>query len=83
MLQDAEQKWRMVLSFWNLLDFFAFFPPLLEHLVAHSIRINFSMGHFDFRWFKILRWAGAAGWWHVHPCLPCWIGSVWWGDGGH
>ena len=50
----------MVVSFWNLLDFLAFFPPLLEHLVAHSIRINFSMGHFDFRWFKILRCAGGA-----------------------
>ena len=50
----------MVFSFWNMLDFFAFFPPLLELWVAHSISINFSMGHFDFRWFKILRWVAAA-----------------------
>ena len=48
----------MLRSPWNLLDALAVFPPLLEHLVAHSIRINFSMGTFDFRWFKILRWAG-------------------------
>lgn len=55
LMQDAEQKWAMVLSPWNMLDFFAFFPPLLELWVNHSIRISFSLGHFDFRWFKILR----------------------------
>ena len=70
----------MVLSPWNMLDFFAFFPPLLELWVNHSIRISFSMGHFDFRWFKILRWAALHVLWKVpfkltsctadSPCLP-------------
>lgn len=46
------------LSFWNLLDLFAVFPPLLEWvlLCLHYSTFSALLARFDFRWFKILRW---------------------------
>ena len=53
--QEAESKLMMVTSFWNVLDFLAFFPPLLELCLFHGANVSFTLGQFDFRWFKILR----------------------------
>eukprot|EP00884_Botryococcus_braunii_P010005 jgi/Botrbrau1/19005/Bobra.0100s0039.1 len=51
----ADNKLRAFLSFWNLLDLFAVFPPLLEWALLCLHYSGFSLGRFDFRWFKILR----------------------------
>lgn len=45
----------MVTSLWNVLDFLAFFPPLLELALFHGANVPIRLGQFDFRWFKILR----------------------------
>lgn len=46
----------MVTSLWNVLDFLAFFPPLLELCLFHGANVTFTLGGLDLRWFKILRW---------------------------
>lgn len=54
-MQEADSKLVMVTSFWNILDFLAFFPPLLEICLFHGANVAFTLGQFDLRWFKILR----------------------------
>ncbi len=54
--QEAESKTRMLCSVWNVLDFVAFFPPLLELALMYGANLPFRLGRFDLRWFKILRW---------------------------
>ena len=54
-MQEAEQKLRMVTSFWNVLDALAVFPPLAELLLFHGAGVSFRPGRLDLRWFKILR----------------------------
>ena len=61
--QEAESKTRMLSSVWNVLDFVAFFPPLLELALMYGANLPFRLGRFDLRWFKILRWGIAF------PCL--------------
>lgn len=46
----------MLSSVWNILDFAAFFPPLMEVALMHGANMPFSLGRFDLRWFKILRY---------------------------
>lgn len=45
----------MLCSVWNVLDFAAFFPPLLELALMYGANLPFRLGRFDLRWFKILR----------------------------
>jgi hypothetical protein len=45
----------MLASVWNVLDFLAFFPPLMEVVLMHGANLPFRLGRFDLRWFKILR----------------------------
>ncbi|BDA48910.1 probable potassium channel subfamily T member 2 at N-terminal half [Coccomyxa sp. Obi] len=54
-LAEAESKTRMLCSVWNVLDFVAFFPPLLELALMYGANLPFRLGRFDLRWFKILR----------------------------
>ncbi|EIE18822.1 hypothetical protein COCSUDRAFT_59753 [Coccomyxa subellipsoidea C-169] len=54
-LAEAESKTRMLCSVWNVLDFAAFFPPLLELALMYGANLPFRLGRFDLRWFKILR----------------------------
>ena len=37
----------------------AFFPPLLETALLYGAKLSFSLGRFDLRWFKILRYCPA------------------------
>ena len=60
-MQEAESKLVMVTSLWNILDFLAFFPPLLELVLFHGANVPIRLGQFDFRWFKILR-CGLCPW---------------------
>ncbi len=53
--QEAESKLRMVTSLWNVLDFLAIFPPLVELALLHGANVPFTLGRLDLRWFKILR----------------------------
>ena len=53
--QEAESKIRTLTTVWNVLDFMAFFPPLLETALLYGAKLSFSLGRFDLRWFKILR----------------------------
>ena len=53
--QEAESKLRMVTSLWNVLDFLAIFPPLIELVLLHGANVPFTLGRLDLRWFKILR----------------------------
>ncbi len=53
--QEAESKLRMVTSLWNVLDFLAIFPPLVELVLLHGANVPFTLGRLDLRWFKILR----------------------------
>lgn len=53
--QDAENKLRMVTSLWNVLDFLAIFPPVVELVLLHGANVPFTLGRLDLRWFKILR----------------------------
>ena len=53
--QEAESKLRTLTTVWNVLDFMAFFPPLLETALLYGAKLSFSLGRFDLRWFKILR----------------------------
>ena len=46
---------RTLTTVWNVLDFMAFFPPLLETALLYGAKLSFSLGRFDLRWFKILR----------------------------
>ncbi|KAK9826205.1 hypothetical protein WJX81_007538 [Elliptochloris bilobata] len=52
---EAENKLRMVTSLWNVLDFLAIFPPLVELVLLHGANVPFTLGRLDLRWFKILR----------------------------
>ena len=45
----------MVTSLWNVLDFLAIFPPLIELVLLHGANVPFTLGRLDLRWFKILR----------------------------
>lgn len=63
-MQEAESKIRMLGTIWNLLDFMAFFPPLMEMALLYGAKLPFSLGRFDLRWFKILRFLPS-------PCLLC------------
>ena len=51
----------MVLSFWNVLDFLAVFPPLLDLAAVRAAPLTGAAraaargARFDFRWFKALR----------------------------
>ena len=54
-MQEAESKVRTLTTVWNLLDFMAFFPPLMEMALLYGAKLSFSLGRFDLRWFKILR----------------------------
>ena len=55
--QDAENKLRMMTSLWNVLDFLAIFPPIVELVLLHGANVPFTLGRLDLRWFKILRHA--------------------------
>lgn len=65
-LQEAESKTRMLSSVWNILDFVAFFPPLLELALMYGANLPFRLGRFDLRWFKILRYVKNP----ISPCFP-------------
>ena len=60
-MQEAESKIRMLGTIWNLLDFMAFFPPLMEMALLYGAKLPFSLGRFDLRWFKILRFCPGHG----------------------
>ena len=45
----------MVTSLWNVLDFLAIFPPVVELVLLHGANVPFTLGRLDLRWFKILR----------------------------
>lgn len=45
----------MATSLWNVLDFLAIFPPLVELVLLHGANVPFTLGRLDLRWFKILR----------------------------
>ena len=45
----------MATSLWNVLDFLAIFPPLVELALLHGANVPFTLGRLDLRWFKILR----------------------------
>ena len=53
--QEAESKIRTLTTIWNVLDFMAFFPPLMELALLYGAKLPFSLRRFDLRWFKILR----------------------------
>lgn len=57
----------MVTSFWNLCDFLAFAPPLLELALRSHLPAVSLLAGIDLRWFKLLRClvlgvAGSGGW---------------------
>ena len=52
----------MVTSLWNVLDFLAIFPPVVELVLLHGANVPFTLGRLDLRWFKILRRAPRPGW---------------------
>ena len=66
-MQEAESKIRMLGTIWNLLDFMAFFPPLMEMALLYGAKLPFSLGRFDLRWFKILRFSPGH-------CVSCLLG---------
>lgn len=66
-MQEAESKIRMLGTIWNLLDFMAFFPPLMEMALLYGAKLPFSLGRFDLRWFKILRFCPSC-------CVSCLLG---------
>ena len=45
----------MLASVWNVLDFLACFPPLVELIILHGTSLPFRLGRIDLRWFKLLR----------------------------
>ena len=61
-MQEAESKIRTLTTIWNILDFMAFFPPLMELALLYGAKLPFSLGRFDLRWFKILRCMPPTPW---------------------
>lgn len=56
--QRADNKARMAFSLWNVLDFLAVFPPLLELALtgrAGGVAARVRGSPVDLRWFKLLR----------------------------
>lgn len=51
----------MVTSLWNVLDFLAIFPPVVELVLLHGANVPFTLGRLDLRWFKILRRVPRSG----------------------
>lgn len=69
--QEAESKLRMVTSLWNVLDFLAIFPPLVELALLHGANVPFTLGRLDLRWFKILRRGRRSA------CHRLWASRLW------